>query len=159
VSAQGLCLLAAVAAGLLSVSCGSKTEAPATNELQSLTASQAATMNYIDSINGIPDLTHGTARLPRGRELTVVGWAVDSAVKRPASKVFIDIDGKLYPAKYGLARPDVVGALKIPELEKTGFTAAIPSPPGDMEHRLTVKIVSADGASYYTGMNATFILQ
>ncbi len=149
-----------MAIALLTAACGSKNEpASAGNELQSLTLSKVATQNFIDSINGVADFSHGTATVPRSGSLTVSGWAVDLPAKLPASKVFIDLDGKIYAAQYGIARPDVALVFKEPAFTNSGFTATLPNSAGDGEHRVFVDIVSSAGGTYYSGASATFVLK
>jgi hypothetical protein len=153
-------ILALAVLAVSGISCGGgKQEAVSGADLKSLTASKAGTPNYLDSINGISDLTHGTAHIPRLSELNVTGWAVDVAAKQPASKVYIELDGKYYLAQYGLARPDVSTVLTEPKYAYSGFMASIPGPFGDGEHHATVQIVNAAGTAYYTGMSVAFLLQ
>jgi hypothetical protein len=151
---------AAIAFSLISIACGPAPEAPSSGvDLGSMTQSKLTTPSYIDSINGVTDLTHGTAHIPRTQDLTVTGWAVDSVAKQPASKVFLDLDGKRYPTQYGVARPDVAAVLKEPAYARSGFTATIPGAIGDGEHQLTIYTVNSEGGSYYVGMKVVFMLQ
>jgi hypothetical protein len=157
--ARKLSALAVAVISLLGMGCVSKQEPVSVNDLHSLTLSKLPTANYIDSINGISDLTHRTARVPRGDDLIITGWAVDSITKQPAKRVLIDLDGKLYATQYGTARPDVVAVFKESTYTATGFTATVPNPSGEGEHRVTLEIVSSDGSTYYTGMSVAFVLQ
>jgi hypothetical protein len=154
-----LFVLPVIAISVFSIACGTKTAAPASLDLKSLTASKFGTLNYIDTIAGKADFHQGPATYPRTDELTIIGWAVDSTTKLPATKVFLDLDGKLYPTQYGIARPDVSAVFKEPAYTNSGFIATLPSPSGDGEHRVIVNIVSSGGTDYYSGVAATFRLK
>ncbi len=94
---------------------------------------------------------NGPYEYPHGSAITVGGFALDPTTNVPASGVTILIDGAHDAVgEVGLARSDSVTADKSPASQRTGFRVVIPSgllPAG--QHRLTVKIASADSLSYF----------
>src|SRR5262249_41986399 len=50
----------------------------------------------------------GKSISPEGEFLVLTGWALDRNASDLASGVEIEIDGRSYPARYGLERPDAV---------------------------------------------------
>jgi hypothetical protein len=124
--------------------------------LAKLAELKGATLQYVDSINTITTLD-GVVHVPASANVTVTGWVVDSPNSQPAAAVWIDIDGKLFQAKYGIARPDVVNAYKTPSYAPSGFIAVIPmSELNNGVHRLSVKAVSYDNSGYYIGRTIQF---
>jgi hypothetical protein len=114
------------------------------------------TLCYVDSINSVSKLD-GTVQVPASANLTVMGWAVDSASSRPAAGVWVDIDGKLYRANYGIARSDVADVLKVPSYTPSGFSAVIPMTElNNGPHLLILKVVNYDGSGYYVGRTVQF---
>ena len=102
----------------------------------------------IDDVAG-RSLTAGRAGAPANHLITVSGWAVDAPARRPASAVYIDLDGHLFPASYGAERHDVAVALQEPAYGNCGFRGQISGAPGS--HKVSLRIVSADGTGYYAG--------
>ena len=84
------------------------------------------------------------------KNLLITGWAVDDRAKLLAGGVEVNIDGKLYPAIYGLDRPDVAKACEIPAYRMSGFNASIPlADVGKGEHFLALKILTNDKKNYF----------
>jgi hypothetical protein len=81
----------------------------------------------------------------------VTGWAVDIPGQRLAKGVFLCLDDRVNIwTTYGRPLPGVAAALKDNRYERSDFTGQIPLTqltPG--AHRLTIKIVTHDGKSYY----------
>ena len=100
----------------------------------------------IDALNGSP-LTGEPVAAQSNGSITVSGWAVDAPSHKPASAVFIDVDGRLFSTTYGISRKDVADALKEKSYEKSGFASRIYSTSGS--HRAHLRIVSAAGSTYY----------
>jgi hypothetical protein len=98
----------------------------------------------------LPEATLGVGSLPTGR-VGVVGWAVDDLATAPAKTVFIDVDGLAFQqAVYGDDSPQAVSALGSAKFAQCGFDAILDTThlaPGP--HRLTVRVVSADGTRLY----------
>jgi hypothetical protein len=159
-AAKHLSFLSAVVSVSLILS-GCSTTKPATDEvtdLKSLTPSKTGTLDFLDSVNAVSDLTHGTATVPKADKLTVVGWAVDNISKSAAKSVYLEFDGKIYRTKYGTPRPDVAAAFNEQAFVNSGFTADLPVPSGDGPHTIVSKIVSSAGNTYYEGKSATFVV-
>ncbi len=82
--------------------------------------------------------------------LVVQGWAFDSFAHTPAAAVFIEMDGKLYPANYGTPRLDVAALFKSRGLAATGFQWSMPAwKLGTATHEISVKVLASDGKGYY----------
>ncbi len=76
--------------------------------------------------------------------LEVRGWAVN------VSSVYVQLDGKLYPARYGSPRQDIAILYRTPESAHAGFDWAYPSwKLGATVHELSLKMLAPDGAGYY----------
>jgi hypothetical protein len=88
--------------------------------------------------------------VPRDAQLIVSGWALDSSARSVAAGVYLCIDDdRCAIGQYGFDRPDVATATQNPAFRKCGFiveTAITDLAPG--MHRLTLRIVTADGAAY-----------
>lgn len=82
--------------------------------------------------------------------IIIRGWAVDAAARKAAKGVYLDIDGKLYPAFYGISRKDIAERFKVPSYRYSGFERAIPvSDLGTGKHTLNLKILTRDRKTYY----------
>ncbi len=79
------------------------------------------------------------------------GWAVDVTNQSLAGGVYIDIDGKLFPAFYGTVRRDVVRYFRGNRAYKySGFERAIPlSEIGAGSHELSIVVLTPDRKGYY----------
>lgn len=76
--------------------------------------------------------------------LEVRGWAVN------VSSVYLQLDGKLYPATYSLPRQDISILYRTPEAAKSGFTWTYPSwKLGGAVHELSLKMLAPNGSGYY----------
>ncbi len=76
--------------------------------------------------------------------LEVRGWAVN------VSTVYVQLDGKIYPATYGLPRQDISILYRTPESAKSGFTWAYPSwKLGSSVHELSLKMPAPNGSGFY----------
>jgi hypothetical protein len=88
------------------------------------------------------------------------GFGFDPVAKAPAKGVDVVVDGKAYGTAYGAARPDVASYTKTPGLAKVGFSTTLP--PGALApgpHIVVVRVVAADGKSYYEGVAIPFAVQ
>jgi hypothetical protein len=82
--------------------------------------------------------------------IMVRGWAVDSKAQKPAAAVYLEIDGKLYPAFLGLYRKDIKERFQNRAYRFAGFERALPlSEIGPGPHALTVKILTHDKKACY----------
>ena len=85
-----------------------------------------------------------------GSFIELAGWAVDADNESVAGGVYVDVDGKLFPAFYGAERGDVAKSLGVPSYRYSGFERAIPvSEIGGGTHELSVVILTADREGYY----------
>jgi hypothetical protein len=114
------------------------------------------TRSFIDDVNG-QSVSATPISSPRNALVAVKGWAVDTPSHQPASAVYLDVDGQLFPTTYGDSRPDVAAALSDSGYEKCGFQGVIDAGPGD--HRVLLRIVDAAGRGYYLGPSFLLYVQ
>jgi len=83
---------------------------------------------------------------PEGNMLIVNGWAVDNKAREVANAVVIAIDGRDFPARYGIERRDVAESMSTPSYQYSGFEARIPAAElgAGTEHTLAIKIETRD---------------
>jgi hypothetical protein len=108
----------------------------------------------LDPLNKRPAVT------PAGRPIRLDGFGFDPVAKAPAKGVDVVVDGKAYGTAYGAPRPDVASYTKTPGLVKVGFTTTLPAgtlAPGP--HIAVVRVVAADGKSYFEGVAIPFGVQ
>jgi len=107
------------------------------------------TLFSIESINNMT-VNEEPLILKTDNTITIKGWAIDERAQNIAGGVYIDIDGKTFPALYGFSRPDIAGAFRRPSYNNCGFERTIPvSYIGSGIHKLSIKILTIDGISYY----------
>jgi hypothetical protein len=76
--------------------------------------------------------------------LRVRGWAVN------VGAVYVQLDGKLYPANYGRQREDIHILYRTPESLESGYDWTFPSwKLGKSVHEITLKMLTADHKGYY----------
>lgn len=122
--------------------------------LSALSQHSGTTRFSIDTINQLPVHKHSDSTpvslAANTESLIVTGWAIDMQADSPASAVYVDIDGTLYPTLYGNDRQDVAEFLQNPAYTPCGFLAHIPiSTVGPGQHTLSLKIVASDGKTWY----------
>jgi hypothetical protein len=82
--------------------------------------------------------------------LIVTGWAVDAKVGNVASSVEVELDGRYYPARYGIDRSDVADTMGNSSYRYSGFEARIPA--GEFsqlqQHALALRIKAQDQSLY-----------
>ena len=89
------------------------------------------------SLNGPDNTTH----------LAVSGWATEGTAAQPAGGVFVAIDGRLFPAVYGLPAELGFGGGSCPDC---GFTRLIPvAEIGPGPHEVSVVAITRDGSGAY----------
>lgn len=82
--------------------------------------------------------------------LKVGGWAVDERSKKAAGGVYVSVDGELYPAFYGLPRPDVAQGYGVGAYRNSGFERAIPlEEVGPGRHEISLVVLTRDRERYY----------
>jgi hypothetical protein len=125
--------------------------------LSKLSPADAATKSRMQTINDIqvhraPRVRgEPTVALPQEAQfVTVTGWAVDAWAKEAAGGVYIDVDGKIFPAYYGLERGDVAQVFKEPAYHYSGFEGSIrASKLGEGMHALSIVVLTSDKERYY----------
>ena len=87
---------------------------------------------------------------PVSTVLSVSGWCVDDRAQGAAGGVYLELDGRLYPALYGLERPDLARGFGSEAYRFTGWDRFILLPKmKSRTHRLSVFALSADRKRYY----------
>lgn len=82
--------------------------------------------------------------------IELIGWAVDDENESTAGGVYVDVDGRLFPAFYGADRQDVADSSGVPSYRYSGFERAIPvSEIGAGAHELSVIVLTAGKTEYY----------
>ncbi|MFO1304197.1 MAG: hypothetical protein U1F54_10720 [Burkholderiales bacterium] len=113
---------------------------------------QAAPATALPGPEGSIDAPAG--EIAAGPRLTVSGWALDPAGVRA---VEIRIAGHAYPARTGIARPDVAAARPniannaASGFEWSGDVAALPAPPGADRRAIDVVAIASDGRERVLG--------
>jgi len=120
--------------------------------LSDLSPVASATPSAIDVITGGEmSQQNRTFVVPEeGTFIELAGWAVDADNESVAGGVYVDVDGKLFPAFYGVERGDVAKSFGDPSYRYSGFERAIPvSEIGDGSHELSVVVLTGDREGYY----------
>jgi hypothetical protein len=121
---------------------------PAVPDLSTLTSHGILDASRIETINNIGVIAISEREVVEVKDpagfVDVRGWAVN------ASSVYVELDGKLYPANYGRHREDIFILYRTPEAAKSGFDWAFPSwKLGSGVHELSLKMLTPDGTGYY----------
>jgi len=80
--------------------------------------------------------------------IKLTGWAVDAGNESAAGGVYVDIDGELFPAFYGIERQDIADSFGVPSYRYSGFERFISVPEVGF-HELSIVILTADREGYY----------
>ena len=123
-------------------------ELPSLSDLSLLSSSTSLGINI--SGDGISQQGR-TIVVPKAASFVeLTGWAVDDENESTAGGVYVDVDGRLFPAFYGSDRQDVANSSGVPSYRYSGFERAIPvSEIGAGAHKLSVVVLTADGTGYY----------
>jgi len=81
---------------------------------------------------------------------SAAGWAADLTSKEPAARVIVMVDGlSRGDAECSLPRPDVAAALKIPQLQSSGYIVTVHLPEAATPQQTSVRVfaITADGAT------------
>ena len=111
----------------------------------------------LDLINDAADPLNKPARIKSGVPTTFSGFGFDPIAKTPGKAIDIVIDGVPYGTTYGSARPDVAAYNKAPAVQPSGFRITLPAgtvTPGP--HQVVVRVVTADGKSYFDSLILSF---
>jgi hypothetical protein len=120
------------------------------NLLKGIFSSNEKTKYSIDEINGIIINKYKEPINISGSLIKISGWAVDILGRKPASKVLVEIDGKIFKTFYGKNRPDVAKYFNNLTYQNSGWEISIPSYIiGQGYHKLKLKIISYDKLCYF----------
>ncbi|THD74523.1 MAG: hypothetical protein E7812_19640 [Phenylobacterium sp.] len=115
---------------------------------------------YLDHIGTILDPLKKPGAVSGAAPIEMSGFGFDGPAKVPAKGVDLDIDGRLYGTTYGQARPDVATAKQNSSLSATGYkTTLAPGTLAPGAHTVVVRVVSADGKSYFQSPTIKFTVQ
>lgn len=104
----------------------------------------------LDLINEVQNPLQTRAAIKGGVPVTFGGWAYDPVAKTAGKAVDLVIDGAAYGAVYGRPRPDVAAYFKNEALGASGFAATLPERTLTRGgHTVVVRVVAADGTSYF----------
>jgi hypothetical protein len=111
----------------------------------------------LDLINEAQSPVPGPVTIKGGGPVTFGGWAYDPVAKTPGKAVDLVIDGTAHGAGYARPRPDVAAYFKNEALGATGFAATLPERVLKRgRHTVVVRVVGADGASYFDSAPIAF---
>jgi hypothetical protein len=84
------------------------------------------------------------------QSIALGGWAVDGAVMKPDSAMYLEVDGRtIIPVAYGLSRPDVGTHFANDALAASGFHVTIPPDRfGPGVHRIDLIMIDSAGTAY-----------
>ena len=101
-----------------------------------------------------------TFRITRNDTVAFRGWAFDPAAAAPAGGLIVQFGAKPLPAAYGLARPDVAAAYKVPNLTLVGFNGLVA---GRSLHAganpISFAVISRDLKSYYVNPSVVVLVR
>jgi hypothetical protein len=113
---------------------------------------------YLDRVGEALDpLNKQPAGTPGDAPIQLSGFGFDPVAKAPGKGVEVVIDGKAYATAYGGTRQDVADYFKAPGLIATGYVVVLPA--GFLvvgPHKVTVRVISADGAGYFESPSIAF---
>ena len=98
-------------------------------------------------------LTKPRIAVASGAPVQLRGWAVDARGHAPAAAVIVDVNGKLYQCRHGLASPDVADYFHTPAYVNSGFVCdLLASAVRIGPNELYLNIVSSGGQTYRRGV-------
>lgn len=104
----------------------------------------------LDLINAAQDPLNNPATIQAGVPTTFSGFGFDPVAKTAGKAIDIVIDGVAYGTTYGAERPDVAGYYKTEAVLPSGFRVTLPANTIKTgAHQVVVRVVAADGASYF----------
>jgi len=126
--------------------------------LSELSAAPSSTLSEVESISGVEvNQEDQPLSIPAEEEsfIEVTGWAVDAESEDEAGGVYLDIDGRLFPAFYGMDKKGsdtraLAEYYDNPTYRHAVFERAIPvSEIGTGTHGLSIVVLSNDKERYY----------
>lgn len=104
----------------------------------------------LDLINGAQDPLNNPAKIEAGVPTTFSGFGFDPVAKTAGKALDIVIDGVAYGTTYGAERSDVAGYYKTEAVLPSGFRVTLPAKTIKKgAHQVVVRVVAADGKSYF----------
>jgi hypothetical protein len=101
-----------------------------------------------------------TVEVPIDAAVAFEGWAVDSDAHSRAGGVNVVVDGKHYPARYGISRFDVASHFAVADYAYSGFSCSVLAAKiGKGDHTVTLHVISRDRKSYAEGWPVTLRVQ
>jgi hypothetical protein len=98
--------------------------------------------------------------LPKGKPLTVAGWAADPDARTPCKAVFLTVGKARLEVPYGLARADVAAFYHDPDYLQTGFSARIPTQSlSKGSYPVTVECLAAGNKLFVTDHPRTIVIE
>jgi hypothetical protein len=114
----------------------------------------------LDLINGAGDPLNNPATIKAGGPTAFSGFGFDPIAKTPGKAVDIVVDGVAYGTAYGSERPDVAGYYKTEAVRPSGFRVTLPARVVKKgPHTVVVRVVAADGKSYFDSATLSFQAQ
>jgi len=117
-----------------------------------LTPSRRRSSCVVDSINRVPVAGQPPPIVigQNPKVLALSGWCIDPEARKPAGGVYLNLDGRLYPAFHGTERKDISSGLAEPAYERSGWERFIVLPKGaQRRHTLSVLSLSHDRTRRY----------
>ncbi len=133
------------------VTLGQPRPRPPPPELSSLTRDASLSPGRIELLGGIGVVDRGPEEVIDlsgiNGYVEATGWAVGPDGAAAAGSVWIQLDGRLHPARLDVERPDIAALLRGPQYLRSGFRWIRPAwELGAAEHRISLVVIS--GSSY-----------
>ena len=117
------------------------------------------TASNIEWIGGSSQpFTQQPVNVPSSGEFLVSGWAVDERSHSVAADVDIVVGEAVFPAFYGIERPDVEKYFGIAAYRPSGFVVRVSAAAGGSAvSTSSMRILAADRSCYYQGASVPFV--
>jgi hypothetical protein len=115
----------------------------------------------LELFNGVKTpLIQPPVQVLASEDISLSGLAVDREAGTALAALQVVIDGKPYPADYGLSRPDVAAFFKQPAFTFTGFSFKLPAATvGIGQHQLRLRLYTNAGKSYLDTLPFPFVVR
>lgn len=114
----------------------------------------------LDMINQAPDPLNNPAKIKSGVPTTFSGFGFDPVARTAGKAIDIVVDGVPYGTTYGSERQDVAGYYKTEAVRPSGFRVTLPAGTVSRgQHEVVVRVVAADGKSYFDSAVLSFRAQ
>jgi phosphoglycerol transferase len=126
------------------------TPVAATSGVWPCSGTTASTVEWIGGSS--QPFTQQPVNVPSSGEFLVSGWAVDERSHSVAADVDIVVGEAVFPAFYGIERPDVEKYFGIAAYRPSGFVVRVSTPAGGSAPRtLSIRILAGERSCYYQG--------